>query len=648
MQKNKPSSGQFEDIYSSSGSPSVRSAQKKPKRRQTPLPLTILKKFFAGLGKALLGLFLVCVITGCIVVTVLTVYVMRFVDTDSEIDLTNMDLNYTTKFYAYGEYGQPVEVAQISMGGRREWAYLEDIPQHLKDAVVYSEDKRFYDHEGVDFKRTFSAFANLVLEFFGAGLYDTTQGGSTITQQVVKNVTGDDETQGFEAIERKVREIFRAMNLEKEYSKDQILEVYLNIVPMGNLYGMQAAAEYYFNKDVSDLTIVESAALAAMIKSPSSLNPYVNEEGNKERRDNYVLPLMREYNCITEAEYQEALAVESLYDQEEPEGSDQEEPAEEEMTAEEKIVNAKYNSWFVDHVYEQVVEDLMEEKGYEREYAEQELKSGGYRIYTTMDIELQAHLEEKYKDEYTFSASPLADPPQSAAVIMDYNGKILALVGGRGEKDGDFLFNRATQSKRSPGSSIKPLSVYSLAVEKNMVNWSTMILDAPIKIMENGQERDWPYNYGRQFSNQPVPIYYAIYRSLNTVPARLGEALTPQVMLEFLRDQLGFTTLVETGPNNDYSLSPLCLGSLTDGVRLLELTAAYQIFGNGGKYYEPYCYTKVTDTEGNTILQPSRSYRQVISEDTAGVMNRLLQQVIIADNGCWGNAVLYHWSLAWT
>ena len=169
MQKNKPSSGQFEDIYSSSGSPSVRSAQKKPKRRQTPLPLTILKKFFAGLGKALLGLFLVCVITGCIVVTVLTVYVMRFVDTDSEIDLTNMDLNYTTKFYAYGEYGQPVEVAQISMGGRREWAYLEDIPQHLKDAVVYSEDKRFYDHEGVDFKRTFSAFANLVLEFLVQG-----------------------------------------------------------------------------------------------------------------------------------------------------------------------------------------------------------------------------------------------------------------------------------------------------------------------------------------------------------------------------------------------------------------------------------------------------------------------------------------------
>ena len=586
----------------------------------------IAKRAAKSLGKIIVSLFLVLVITGSIVVTALTVYVMKFVDPDAGITLSNLEMGNTTVIYAANKKGDMVAVDQIQNGENREWVDLEKVPQYVQDAFICTEDERFNEHDGVDWKRTFAAFANLFFHF-----YSTKQGGSTITQQVIKNITGEDDVR----IERKVQEIFRAINLEKKYTKDEILEAYLNLIYLNrNTRGIQAASKLYFNKDVSKLTKLEACALAGMTRNPAKYDPVNHPEANAERRE-YVIDKMAEFGKLTTLEAAN-LKTDTLKTN---------------LTLPAENKNKKYQSYFVDNLMNEVIADLVEEKGYSEEYASNLLINGGLRIYTSLDTSLQELVENKYEQNSTFSASKQKNAPESAFIVMDHQGMIKAVVGGRGEKSGNRILNRATQSKRSPGSSMKPIGVYAPAIEYNLAYYSKWVQDKPIRAIIDGKERDWPNNYGKRKYGS-MPMIQALQRSLNTVPVQLCKELTIDRSFNFLTKKVGLTTLVESEKKKDgtiltdKSYAACCLGDCTYGTKLSELTAAYQIFANGGTYTKPRSYTKITDATGEVILENPAVTTRVISEETSGVMNKMLQRVVSDAPGTGTAAKLKNFTVA--
>ncbi len=582
----------------------------------------VTKAIFAAIGRVISTLFLVGVITGCIVATVLSVYVLRLVNTEDVIDLRNFKQNYTSIIYAEDpETGETYELQRLVGNENRIWVGIEKIPEHTKQAFIAIEDKRFDDkvgkaHSGVDWYRT----AGVTLRYLTG---QSQQGGSTITQQLIKNITGEDQV----TVTRKVQEIFRAIKLEKVYSKDDILEAYLNTISLANnTNGVQAAANLYFGKDVSDLTLAESACLASITKYPSKYNPFTEKGSinNKERRE-YVLYEMHEQGRITDKEYEQALKDSET------------------LTFKKEEAMQQFNStqsYFVDHVIEEVIADLVEQKGMTRAQATDKIYSGGYRIYTTIDPRIQAILDEKFADDETFSYVTNKEPPQSAMVVMDIHGRILGIAGGRGQKVSDRVFNYATMAKRQPGSSIKPISVYAQAIEYNVINYSTVIEDSPMEEVKDGDKviSSWPSNHYRSYLGD-MTIVTALQRSTNTVAAKVCEMITPRRCFDFLKNKLGISTLIEAKEVNgqiktDVGLAQLALGSLTEGATVLEMTGAYQIFANGGTYTRPYAYTRVLDAAtGEVVLENKQVYNRVISEDTAYIMNRLLYQVTNAAPG---------------
>ncbi|MCL2088427.1 MAG: penicillin-binding protein [Oscillospiraceae bacterium] len=634
MINNKNRNNEITDIYSSvTGSGAVKKPKKKKRGKKAASPL---KKVLMFVAKMIAVFILVGTITVSITITALTVYVMRFlqVTDDNAIDLDQAKLSTITTIYANDAAGNEIELKRLSRSERREWVDLDEIPVHVQLAFVYIEDERFFNHEGVDWKRTFGAFANLFLN-----IWDTRQGGSTITQQTVKNITGDDDQHGFVGVERKVREIFRSMNMERVYSKNEILEAYLNIVHVGfNTGGIQAAANLYFDKDASELTVVEGAAIASILRSPYTLNPISNPERNKERRG-YCLRKMRDFNVISEAEYQKYVE-EDLVLRSSGTGS----PAEPEAT----------QSYFVDHVINSVITDLAEKLNISEKEAEDRIYGGGYRIYSTIDLEMQARLEAGFMNPANFgnpnaalptpprdaSASlreSLSSPPQAAMVVFDHNGAMKAVVGGKGEKTGGDrgVINRATQTTRSMGSAVKPITVYSLAVEKNLVTWSSMVEDTQVTEIINNVPTKWPRNFGGSRYG-PMPFVQAVQRSLNTVPVNLVYQLGTRNAFDFINDNFKFTSLVETAPPggvSDARAGALCLGDFVKGLKLHELTACYQIFANGGVYTPPHAYTRVINTFGEEVLNANVAPVRVIDETTAGVMNRILSRVVDAAPG---------------
>ena len=598
----------------------AKKTSKKRKRKKTH-PI---KKLFAVIGTTLLSLILIVVITGSIIAAALTVYVLQFVDQDTiDISLSDLDLDYTTFVYGYDANGALVELQSISRNADRIPVTIDQIPQHVQDAFVYTEDERFYEHYGVDWKRTFLAFVNEFLD-----MWSSRQGGSTITQQLVKNVTGDDET----SWERKMREIFRAAALEKYCPKTDILEAYLNYIGFGgSTAGIQAASLKYFGKDVSELSIAEGACLAAIPKSPNEYNPfayyidedtgrpvYYGKEKNLERQKN-VLAAMYKNAVISKKQYEEALneKIEFL------------DP------------NAKYDdetgtgvqSWFVDMAIRDVILDFQDLYGIDYDEASDKLYNGGYEIYTTIDIEMQEKVEEKFKDYTTFSENVLTDPPQASFICMDYQGNIKAVVGGIGEKAGSNILNRATRTTRSPGSCIKPITSYGYGIENDIITWSSVYINEPateILDEETGQMRTWPYNYNsKSYDRKEYFIFQALQRSLNTIPAQLVQIETPQAVFDFLQNKFQITTLSAS----DADLAPMSVGALTNGMTLEELVAAYQVFGNGGKYYKPTSYTQVLDSNSKVVLQHKYTPIQSISKESAYVMNKLMQTVIEGPNG---------------
>ncbi len=592
-----------------------RQPKKKKRKKRKIHPI---KRTFAVIGTTILSLVLIVIITGSIIAAALTVYVLQFVDQEQvDISLSDLDLDYTTFIYGYDENGAVVELASISRNADRIPVSIDRVPQHVQDAFVYTEDERFYEHAGVDWKRTFTAFLNEILNFLGSR-----QGGSTITQQLVRNVTQDDDVNW----DRKMREIFRSAQLEKYCTKTDILEAYLNYIGFGgSASGIQAASLKYFGKDVSELTIAEGACLAAIPKSPETLNPFADPEGNLARQKT-VLWLMYKNACISQRQYEEAIAEEVVFRDPNAKNNDS---------------DSDIQNWFVDMVIYDVVSEFQEIYGIDQEQASDKLYNGGYEVYTTIDINMQNAIEEKYKDYSTFSETVVNDPPESAFIVMDYSGNIKAVVGAIGEKAGSNIWNNATRSKRSPGSTIKPITSYGYGLENDFFHWSTVFTNKPLEteIIDEatGLPRKWPYNYNsKSWDYGGYFTFQALQRSLNTIPAQLIEQETPQEVFEFLQNRLQITTLTA----DDANIAPLSVGALTEGLTLKELVAAYQIFGNGGKYYSPTSYTKVVDAKGKIVIQHKYTPIQAISEDTAYIMNKLLQTVVEGPNGTGKSAKL--------
>lgn len=568
--------------------------------------------------KAILTVSLVGLITVSLVVGSFIFYAFTMVDGTMDEDLEN-SLNFTTTIYVDDGKGNYVEYKRLHGEFNRIWVeYLnpnnvtlpddyDGIPQMLANAFVAIEDKRFFDHDGVDWKRTFGAFVNEFLP-----IYSSRQGGSTITQQLVKNLT-DDRSQ---KASRKVREIMRARYLEGKYAKDTILECYLNTIPMGHgTYGVEVAANYYFGKSVKDLTIAECASLASITKSPTNYAPDTNFENNKDRKED-VLYQMYDQGYITEKEYNAALKEELV------------------ITANDAVLNQnKINSYFVDALIDQVTEDLTEEYGYEPAHASQLFYNSGYKIYATVDPKMQEAAETVFADSKTYAIKGKNDALMTGGItVMDYEGNVKAIVGGIGEKTTNRGFNCATDAIRQPGSTMKPISAYAPSIEQNLVTYSTIVNDT--KTVYNG----WtPNNWYKEKYLGNITIQFALERSVNTIPVYLVNKMKPQTSYDFLTNKLGITTLTA----EDVNLSPLGMGGTNGGLTTVESAAAFAVFGNGGKYYEPKFYSKVTDQKGNIILERKSTPKMAVSEDTATVMNHLLQQVVYGSRGTGTAAASY-------
>lgn len=627
--------------------------QRRPKKKKKNKVLKNIGSALTIVGTTFSAMLLVIVVMMCIVVTVLTVYVLDFADNSYDANLRDVEMKYTSFVYAIDDNGNEIELKRLAADENRIWVDYEDMSPYLINAVTAVEDERFYEHKGVDWKRTVYALGADVLNLEGAG-----QGGSTITQQLIKNITGDDEA----TWERKLREIFRALSIEEKYTKIDIIESYLNRIWFGGMvYGVGAASAYYFDKEAADLTIAEAAVLAGMIRSPGSYGPYANLEKCKERQK-YALAHMYEQGLINTQEYEAAVDNrETVYFAKPVYGdyfgytdertlnvdNDDEDIIIEEDDEDIGYVPYKWNgdyevtqNWYVDAAIDQVINDYADEKGITYTSARNEIYNGGYKIYVNMDIEMQEELERKYRDPYTALSKydPNAkkeDLLQSAFVIMDYSGTVLALVGGLGEKEGDGTFNRATQAIRPPGSTMKPIAVYSPAIENNLITYSSMIPNMGIYVPNDETDdpndlKRWPRNYGDLVGDGTLyPAWYAVRKSTNTVAVRIGQMLGLQTSYNQLTQNLGFTTVLPS----DLAYSPINLGAMTEGVHLVELCAAYQIFGNGGYYYEPMLYSRVEDSKGNNILEQDFYGTQAISSDTAYITNRMMKTVITDTSG---------------
>ena len=587
----------------------------------------------------LLTLMLVGTTCAIIIGTVFCIYIKNYVDPEIDSSLFAAASSDTTTRLYYMDYenedarinedGTPVEIEsqRLYSTDNSIWVSYEQMPKNLINAFTSVEDHRFFSHNGVDWIRTGSAVFSY---FFGKGDF----GGSTITQQLIKNLTGDNEN----SIQRKVQEIFRALHLEEEMSKEDILEMYLNIVFLGNnCYGVQAAANTYFDKDVSELSLVECASLAAIVKNPSRYEPlyhdiYYTEDENGEKKENgnrarrsTVLFTMNEYGKISDKEYEEALETELVLAGNVDADKEEDKP---------KVDNV--NTWYTDAVIEDVQKALINEYGYTEYVASLMIYTGGLQIYTCMDPEVQAVIDEVYiNDDKEAGYFPYATDglqPESSIIVIDpYTGDVLGLAGGRGEKMQSRILNRATQAKRPCGSSIKPVSVYAPAIDTGVATMGSDYDDCPVTTTEDGTM--WPHNLPDVY-NGYTTVQDALRRSVNTCAVKILKDVGIDYSFEFMKDTLDMHSLVESYTTasgytvSDKSEAPLALGQFSYGITLWELTAAYGMFQNDGIHCKSRLWYEVRDSEGNVILKNEPEYEMAISEESADIMTLMMQNVI--------------------
>lgn len=538
------------------------------------------------LSRILITLVLIGVLCGCFCGIAFAMYVHIYInpsaqETAAEIS-KGLGLNLNSFIYAKESDSDEYTLYETIKGKEnREWVDSDKIPDTLKNAVVAIEDERFYKHHGVDWVRTIGAVKGWLLG-------GTQYGGSTITQQLIKNITADNDY----SVKRKVNEIFRAFALEKEIDdKDRILVMYLNTIFLGyNSYGVQTAAMQYFDKDVSQLDLAESAVLAGLTNNPSIYDVYNHPEKVKERQET-ILAQMLDQKMISQEEYDAAVAEELNY-----------RPYEEYQ----QEIKSTY-SYFTDEVIKDVINDLMTEKGYSRLVAENMVYSGGLNIYATIDTKVQNALDEVWANADNFpNTEKYGEIPQSAMVVTDKQGNIVGIAGGRGEKTSSRGFSYASDARRQPGSSIKPLATYGPAMDAGIATPDTTVYDRALIQDEEGNP--WPMNDGKYPTGRAMTVKEGMTRSLNTISAQLLKQLTPQKSYEFMTQQLGFK-LVDSRTNedgtvqSDIDLAPLALGALTDGVTVREMAGGFSTFINDGVYGGTRTYTKVTDSEGNTIME---------------------------------------------
>ena len=539
-----------------------------------------------AISRVILTLLLIGVLCACFCGMAFAYYVHAYINPSAQETATdlsnNLGLNLNSFIYAVDpETGEEVLYETLSGLESREWVDSEKIPENLKNAAVAIEDERFYKHNGVDWKRTLGAVKSWLL---GGDQY----GGSTITQQLIKNATDEKDY----SIKRKINEIFRALTLEDEINdKDRILTMYLNTIYLGyRCYGVQTAADRYFNKDVSELTLAECAVIAGLTNNPSIYDVYNHPDKVKERQE-LILDKMLELEMITQAEHDAAVAEELVYRPYEDYVEDVGEPY----------------TYFTDAVIKDVVNDLVEQKGYSEQVASNMVNSGGLKIYATIDLDVQKALDEVWADDSNFpNTEKYGERPQSAMVITDKQGNIVGIAGGRGEKTSKLGFSFATDARRQPGSSLKPLSTYGPAMDKGIIVPSSVAYDKPLYIGDDG--KPWPMNDGKMPTGKSMTIKSGITSSVNTIAVQVINQLTPQASYDFLTQRLEFQlvgsrTYDDGTVKSDIDYSPLALGALTDGVTVREMAGGFSMFINDGVYGGTRTYTKVLDSAGNTVLE---------------------------------------------
>ena len=648
---------------------------RRPQRDQEPERPRKKHPILRGLFRLAATVFCLGIMAGCALAVCLVFYAVQATANDGDLlDLDSIELSQSSVVVASDpDTGEQVEYATLrSSNSHRMWVDLEQIPTYLQYAFICTEDKDFYSEPGFNLKRTVGAMVNEYI----LPIYSSKQGASTIEQQLIKNLTDDDSSSGLKGALRKVREIYRAYSLYRNYSKETILEAYLNTISFtGTIQGVQTAAMEYFNKDVSQLTLWECATIASITKNPTNYNPYTNPENLINRR-NFLLYNMKDQGIISEEEYQDAIAQPLVL-------------AEEDTSK----TTATNNSYFTDALFEEVVDDIMEKEGITEAAAQQMLYTGGFTIEATVNPKIQSQMEELmlntndayfpagwheeavsslseddtpvYNADGTLKTTTNADGSvtyyrnvrtQAAMVMLDYDGNVVAMVGGLGEKTRDLTLNRAYSVTRQTGSAIKPIGAYALGIEYGLVNWSTMLNNSPLYLKSDMVIRDedycrrnglsglsdealkaypnawrsWPQNYGGNYGdNQDLPLWNGLARSLNTIAVRVGDLVGADTIFNFVYNTLQLNTL---DPVNDVGLAPMVMGSQTHGVTPTALAAAFQIFYDG-QYTTPHLYTRVLDRDGNIYLENNATSYQALTPQTATIMNQLLQNVLYSSVG---------------
>ena len=608
-------------------------------------------------GRIIGTLLLVFVVTLTIFSGIFMAYINSTMRGKVEVYLDEFETKVSTELYSQDpDTGEWVMYQTLYLNSEnRIWTDLEDIPKYLQEAAIAIEDKRFEKHHGVDWKGTTRA---IVYTLFGKNV----QGGSTITQQLVKNVTGDNEV----TVKRKITEIYRALELEKRYEKDEILEAYLNEVFFGqSCYGVVTASRMYFNKDVSDLTLAECASLMGITNNPSMYDPTLSSwtrENNRERQLT-ILGAMLEQGKISQEEYDAAKAEDIVFsngftisgkyvgsdgtvtepepEPEEPTTDDSQSPADEE----EPTIKGRY-SWFTEAMIGDVADALVEKYGITDkardngttytayEQAWDMVHGKGYKIYTTQNPKYQKIAEDvcydlsniPYTSSYTNSAGEqVEDQLQIALTVVDpTNGYVVAMIGGAGEKQADRVWNWAVNARQC-GSAIKPVSTYAPALDDGTINGASVIDDYPMLL--NGTV--WPRNANWRYQGLTA-LHKALAQSLNTCAVRTNMAYGVDRSYDFLVNKLGFENLTYT---DSQQVGNMALGGFEKGVTTEEMAAAYAAFVNEGVYTKPRTFIRVEDANGNVIIDNEAQSNVAMKNTTAAIINHLLQEAALNGTG---------------
>ena len=608
----------------------------KKKKKRSALPFVIGTVVLVGVCTALIFSF------------IFMAWVNSSLKGHTEVYIDEFETKVSTELY----YQDPdteewVMYQTLFMDGEdRIWVGLDKIPDHLEQAAIAIEDKRFETHPGVDIKGTIRA---IVYTLSGKSI----QGGSTITQQTVKNVTEDNQ----DTVLRKVTEIYRALEMEKRYEKDEILEAYLNECFMGqSCYGVETASLRYFGVHVSELTLAQSASLISITNNPSQFGPFEGEWSREQNRKRQLLVLnaMLEQERITQSEYDAAVAEEVIFTNGYSNTGnyygeaivDTEELTEEEV----KPVTTSYkarNSYFTDAVIEDVAQALMDEYGYDYNTAINKVYGSGYKIYTTQNYKYQQIAEKVFEDlentPYSITKTDgSTEQLQGAMTIMDpYTGYVVAMVGGVGDKLYDRGLNWAT-TYRPCGSATKPISVYAPALDAGIINGASTVDDYPLWLLYTGDEDEepdpsdplregtpWPKNDYSGFNGLST-IRRALVRSMNTCAVSVCNALGVWESYDFMTDKLGFTTLTQ---DDATALGAMALGGYSNGVTTEEMAAAYGAFVNEGIYTAPRTFTRVEDANGRVVLENEIDSHAAMKASTAAIMNSILTDVVSGGTG---------------